>query len=175
MSNQTVSKKWKTKQNNWVHKSKSKGRKSWQQERIDALTHYNLSSYEDDIDVLSRLFNIRKSRREWIENTRYDLQMRANKYEHIVGNLLLEHKIHFYHQAPFVIDGHIYFVDFYIPESKTVIEIDGDYHYAMCQKEKDRNRTDDLNFAGAKVIRISNKIVSDKKLLITKLKLNHII
>ena len=146
-----------------------------QQERIDALTHYDLTAYDDDINILSKLFNIRRSKREWIENARKDLQLKANKYEHIVGNILIEHNVHFYHQAPFVIDGHIYFADFYLPELRLVIEVDGDYHNGMCQREKDYNRTDDLKFAGAKVVRILNKTTLNKNLLLTKLKVNGII
>lgn len=152
-----------------------KTQKTREQERIDALTHYDLASYEDDIDVLSKLFNIRRSKREWIVNARMELQLKANKYEHIVGNLLLEHNVHFYHQAPFVIDGHIYFADFYLPELRIVIEVDGEYHGLITQREKDNARTADLKFAGAKVVRILNQTTLNKNLLITKLKLNKII
>lgn len=165
----------KQKHGTYANNKFAKSKRTWQQKRIDALTHYDLAAYDDDINFVSQLFNIRRSKREWIENIRRDLQLRANKYEHIVGDLLIRHNIHFYHQAHFVVEGHIYFADFYLPEFRLVIEVDGDYHNGICQKEKDDNRTDDLKFAGAKVIRILNKTTLNEKLLLTKLKVNGII
>ena len=149
--------------------------KTREQLRIDALTHYDLTSYDDDIDVMASIFNIRKSKREWIVTARLGLQERANKYEHLFGNFLLKQNVHFIHQAPFVVDGHIYFADFYLPEKRIVVEIDGDYHNGLYQRVKDRDRTDDLKFSGAKVIRIKNATTLDENSLKTKCKINGII
>lgn len=145
------------------------------QENIDALLHYDLSSYDDDIDVMASIFNIRRSRKDWITITKMDLQSKANKYEHLFGNFLLKHDVHFIHQAPFVIDGNIYFADFYIPEKRIIIEIDGGYHDSKCQKEKDRKRTKDLKFAGTKVVRIKNATTMDDNILMVKCKINGIL
>lgn len=154
---------------------KNKAQKTKEQLRIDALLHYDLTSYDDDIDVMASIFSIRKSRREWIITARMELQEKANKYEHIFGNFLLKQNVHFIHQAPFVVDGHIYFADFYLPEKRIVVEIDGTYHDSNYQRTKDRNRTDDLKFAGAKVVRIKNATTLDENTLITKCKINNII
>lgn len=155
--------------------SKISQSKTKEQLRIDALTHYDLTSYDDDIDVMASVFNIGKSRREWIVTARMELQERANKYEHIFGNFLLKHNVHFIHQAPFVVDGHIYFADLYLPEKRIVVEIDGDYHDGHYQRAKDRDRTDDLKFAGAKVVRIKNATTLEESNLKTKCKINGII
>lgn len=88
---------------------------------------------------------------------------------------MIKHKVHFIHQAPFVIDGHIYFADFYLPEKRIVVEIDGDYHNGKYQQAKDRNRTDDLQFAGTKVVRIKNATTLDENMLNTKCRINGII
>lgn len=149
--------------------------KTKEQERIDALTHYDLTSYDDDIEVMASIFNIHRSKRDWITTARWDLQERANKYEHLFGNFLIKHKVHFIHQAPFVIDGHIYFADFYLPEKRIVVEIDGDYHNGKYQQAKDRNRTGDLQFAGTKVVRIKNATTLDENMLNTKCRINGII
>lgn len=155
--------------------AKASTSKSKYQERIDALTHYDLTSYNDDIDVMASIFNIRKSKRDWITTARWELQERANKYEHLFGNFLLKHNVHFIHQAPFVIDGHIYFADFYLPEKHIVVEIDGIYHSGNYQQVRDRNRTDDLEFAGTKVVRIKNVTTMDENMLLAKCKINGIL
>lgn len=163
------------------HKERVKARKLEQasktkeQLRIDALTHYDLTSYDDDIDVMASIFNIRKSKREWIVDARMRLQESSNKYEHLFGNFLLKHNVHFIHQAPFVVDGHIYFADFYLPEKRIVVEIDGTYHDGYCQRTKDKDRTDDLKFAGAKVVRIKNATTMDENTLSIKCKINGIL
>lgn len=124
---------------------------------------------------MASIFNIRRSKRDWITTARWELQERANKYEHLFGNFLIKHKVHFIHQAPFVIDGHIYFADFYLPEKRIVVEIDGDYHNGKYQQAKDRNKTDDLQFAGTKVVCIKNATTLDENMLNTKCRINGIV
>ncbi|MBQ3551462.1 MAG: DUF559 domain-containing protein [Clostridia bacterium] len=53
-----------------------------------------------------------------------------------------------------------YIVDFYIPQVKTVIEIDGIQHTADDHYEKDQNRDLNLKKWGIKVLRYSNKEIN---------------
>ena len=52
--------------------------------------------------------------------------------------------------------GH-YIVDFYCPEAKLVIELDGMQHYTKTGVEKDAERTAYLERFGLLVVRIQNK------------------
>lgn len=52
-----------------------------------------------------------------------------------------------------------YIVDFYCPEEKLVIELDGEGHFNVQGREYDRKRTEFLNTLGIRVIRFENKIV----------------
>jgi very-short-patch-repair endonuclease len=49
-----------------------------------------------------------------------------------------------------------FIVDFYCHELRLVIEVDGSYHYSAEQREKDLNRTAELEKFGIKVIRFDN-------------------
>ena len=50
-----------------------------------------------------------------------------------------------------------YIVDFYIPEKKTVIEIDGSQHGKLENWQADEKRDIELNELGITVIRYTNK------------------
>ena len=52
-----------------------------------------------------------------------------------------------------------FIADFYCHEVKLVIEIDGDYHQDITQKEKDEGRTYELTKYDIKVIRFKNEEV----------------
>ena len=52
-----------------------------------------------------------------------------------------------------------YIVDFYCPQSKLVIELDGSPHDTEQGYEKDKERSNYLEGAGAKVIRFQNQEV----------------
>jgi very-short-patch-repair endonuclease len=49
-----------------------------------------------------------------------------------------------------------YIVDFYCPEQKLIIEIDGDSHFTEIAKKEDEKRTQYLESFGYKVIRYNN-------------------
>ncbi|HYF02366.1 MAG TPA: endonuclease domain-containing protein [Patescibacteria group bacterium] len=65
---------------------------------------------------------------------------------------LHKHPLRFFRQRP--IDNYI--VDFYCPEKKLVIEVDGDSHYTLDSVEYDKNRTDILERYGLNVLRFTN-------------------
>ncbi|MEA5576225.1 endonuclease domain-containing protein [Anabaena sp. UHCC 0451] len=70
---------------------------------------------------------------------------------------LRDFKYRVHRQRP--IDNFI--VDFYCPQLKLVIEIDGDSHYTENAKEYDLQRTEILQGYGLKVIRFNNLEVLD--------------
>lgn len=142
---------------------------------LSPLMKYNLTAYDDEIDIIAELTKSKISSRDWIIANRFDLQMRAKKYERMFGKYLIDHKVKFLHQAPFVVFGKIYFVDFYLPDLKIAIEIDGQYHNLISQKEYDKERERDMEWIGIKTIRIKNEIVLNKGLLNTKLKVHNIL
>ncbi|MCH7524781.1 MAG: endonuclease domain-containing protein [Bacteroidetes bacterium] len=65
---------------------------------------------------------------------------------------------------------HIYILDFYCHKLKISIEIDGDYHLKMEQKEKDRERTNYLKSIDITEIRFTNKdILNNQQNVINKI------
>ncbi len=59
-------------------------------------------------------------------------------------------------------------VDFYCHCSRLVIEIDGEVHETPEQKERDENRTYELEKLGLKVIRFTNQQVFEENALVLK-------
>lgn len=49
-----------------------------------------------------------------------------------------------------------YIVDFYTPEFKLAVELDGEYHFEESQIEYDKRRTSYLNKCGIRVLRFEN-------------------
>ena len=54
-----------------------------------------------------------------------------------------------------------YIVDFYCPEARLVIELDGESHFAITRDEYEAERTKYLEQEGLKVIRFENKELYD--------------
>ena len=67
-----------------------------------------------------------------------------------------------------------YIVDFYIPDRKTVIEIDGRQHLTPEHKEKDRLRDSDLSCLEINVLRYANKSINDNFSAVTNDILKHL-
>jgi len=55
-----------------------------------------------------------------------------------------------------------YIVDFYIPEKRIAIEIDGGQHYSNTGKQYDEKRTAFMNEFGIRVLRFSNTEVKQQ-------------
>lgn len=125
-------------------------------------------SNEDIIRDYSHLAKLRVSenRRDWIETTMYTLRSKANIYERKLIDLFTANKVVFIHQAPFILDGKIYFADFFLPDENIIVEIDGDYHSGISQKSYDKDRDRAFKSYNMKTIRISNELVKEA----TKLK-----
>ena len=54
-----------------------------------------------------------------------------------------------------------FIADFYCPEERLIIELDGQVHFKSIAQEKDEKRTKRLEELGFKVIRFENKMVFD--------------
>lgn len=59
-------------------------------------------------------------------------------------------------QKPIQTGRKLYFADIYLPEIKTIIEVDGGYHFTSTQKRKDKNRSAGMWRLGYHVVRLSN-------------------
>lgn len=133
------------------------------QKELKKLDEYNARNYYSDIEYIGRLC-VNQNTKEWIEMTMYQLRDRANMYEREFAEYLIDKGIRFIHQAPFVFYGKkIYFADFYLPEHRLVVEIDGIYHNGDSQFCYDKER--DANFQSIKIetMRISNQETKDSK------------
>ena len=120
---------------------------------------------EDDIILtcshLAKL-QTKDSTKDWIENRMYELRQSANQYERKCIDILKKLNIKFIHQAPFIVDGKIYFADFYFPETNLILEIDGISHVNKVDYDRER----DYAFSSYKIktTRISNAMVSTEKI-----------
>lgn len=159
-----------------MRKKNKKNKRSFKKNEVQSpLDLHNISQYIEDYAIISKFSHLPFSKREWIETKRYELQYSVNKYEHLLGAFLLSHDVKFIHQAPFVINGKIYFLDFFIPSLRIAIEVDGVSHSWHDHPNKDSNRDMDFKTIGVKTIRISNDEVSSKKYLEIRLKISGII
>lgn len=141
-----------------MRKKKNKFKKKVVSNRLN---EYNKANYIEDYRIIGQFCNLPKSKKEWIEDTREQLKAKANKYENLFGEYLIKKKIKFVHQAPFIINGKIYFLDFYIPSKRIAIEVDGQYHDSLYQEDYDDVRDYNFNSIGIKTIRIANNETMD--------------
>ena len=123
------------------------------------LAEHNDLGYLEDLAHLYKLGAISESKRDWIETTMLGLRDKANCYERIFAKYLMDKKIKFIHQAPFIFSGKIYFADFYLPDHHLIVEIDGIYHEGVTQYKYDRFRDECFNGHKLSVARIPNDVV----------------
>ena len=110
-------------------------------------------------------FKVAQESREWIVETRTKLLLNMTWDECICGTKLTNYGIKFFPQTAVLFDGRIGFVDFYCPEEKIIIEIDGPYHYTSKQMWYDRRRDEFLqNELKIRVHRIPNGCVTKENL-----------
>lgn len=108
-----------------------------------------------------------------IQNT---LKSKATDSEKYVKEILNKIPgIHYSFQKPFCICERIFFADFYIHATKTIIEVDGGIHNIPTKKLKDTERTAYLNSVGIQVVRISNAEVLSDSVTLYNLIAPHII
>ncbi|UCH66956.1 MAG: endonuclease domain-containing protein [Ignavibacterium sp.] len=101
---------------------------------------------------------VRTFNRKYLKQKRKDLrnnptQAEAFLWGHLKGSKLEGRK--FSRQASIK----SFIVDFYCPEEKLVVELDGDLHFDEEVKKYDEDRTKKINKEGIKVIRFENQEV----------------
>ena len=74
-------------------------------------------------------------------------------------------------QQPINTGRRIYFADLYIPELKTIFELDGGYHNTAKQRRLDTNRSSGIWRMGYHVVRLSNRDARDKEKIKAKISL----
>lgn len=90
-----------------------------------------------------------------------ELVAKATKAEIAFMRFLDEFSFNYKFQRPFKHKGRFVIVDFYLPDHKIVIEIDGEYHNDPAQIMSDRDRTNTLIKANhiRQVVRFTNNEV----------------
>jgi very-short-patch-repair endonuclease len=99
---------------------------------------------------------------EWIDNTIISNLKKSTPYERIFSKILSDSSIDFVEQPFFMIDKHIFFLDFFIAKLNLAIEIDGKYHLNI--KDYDKFRDKCFNCIGIKTIRVKNEELSNPKI-----------
>ena len=98
----------------------------------------------------------RLSNPELIEYARKLRKNMTKEERHLWYDFLKNYPVRFSRQK---IIG-IYIADFYCPEVKLVIELDGSQHYGKNHMQKDEERTEFFKLYGIQVIRIPNNQVN---------------
>lgn len=138
----------------------------------DRLDDYDIKSFVKDNAISASLDRFGRSKRDWIISRRYELQDSCPVAERRLGIYLIKHGFEFVHQYPSVIDGKIYFLDYYLPLQRIAIEVDGQSHSYMFSHEKDKVRDFAFGTIGIKTIRISNDETRKDMYIDTFLKAN---
>lgn len=66
-------------------------------------------------------------------------------------------------QQPILTGRKLYFADIYLSEIKTIMELDGGYHFPKSQKRKDGNRSAGIWRLGYHVVRLTNHDARDPR------------
>lgn len=106
-----------------------------------------------------------------INRIRKDLMLKTSDAEKaaIHNCELLGYKV--VRQQPVTTGRKLYFADIYLPELKTIVEVDGGYHYTSTQKRKDGNRSSGIWRMGYHVVRLSNHDARDMNKVKAKIEL----
>lgn len=120
---------------------KAYGRKQYMPNRKkDALDDYDIKNFMVDNAVIASFDSLDRSKRDWIITRRYELQDSSPVSERRLGLFLIKKGFSFIHQRPFVINGKIYFLDYYLPLQRIALEVDGQSHNYISSKESDAIR-----------------------------------
>lgn len=116
----------------------------------------------EKFSIISDSNNISPNLVLWGIKHRKRLISNATAAENIVREIFKSSQgISSIYQKPFFICESIYFADFYLPNYKAIIEIDGSYHNNPDQIIKDDRRTAYLKSVGIQVYRITNENVNN--------------
>ncbi|KKS33280.1 MAG: hypothetical protein UU93_C0001G0111 [Candidatus Amesbacteria bacterium GW2011_GWA2_42_12] len=93
-----------------------------------------------------------------LKNRRKQLRNRATEAERILWSCLKNNKLGYKFIRQYSVEGYV--VDFYCPDKRLAVELDGEQHKSNV--EYDEYRTKLLNAWGVKVIRFWNQEVKEK-------------
>lgn len=113
-----------------------------------------------DIEVKG-LKDLPLQRREWVKATMQRLMHNTVLPERVAANMAARFETKPIRQAFFMIRKRCYFLDFFLPQYKVAVEIDGSVH--RFKKDHDRRRDADFRSIGIRTIRIKNKDVMEGK------------
>lgn len=117
-----------------------------------------MSRPERDGRVKTRIMNKRIHNRKYLESYRKKLRKsltpaEATLWKNLQNRKLKGRKFRRQHSIE------NYIIDFYCPEERLAIELDGEIHFNELAQEKDKIRTERLNELRIRVIRFENKMV----------------
>lgn len=91
------------------------------------------------------------------------LRQRMTKAEEILWDELKGNKVgrKFRRQMPFVFGAYKYVADFYCPQNKLIIELDGEVHEDLEIKDYDEFREDIFKEMGYEILRFKNEEITN--------------
>lgn len=108
---------------------------------------------------------------KWIRMRRADLMAHSSDAEKAAYRTILAMGYKVIRQHPINTGRRIYFADLYLPELRTLFELDGGYHYTKDQKRLDGNRSSGIWRMGYHVVRLSNRDARDPEKIKSKINL----
>ncbi len=108
---------------------------------------------------------------QWLRLRRADLMAKSSEAERITFRVInaLGYKV--IRQYPINTGRRIYFADLYLPELKTIVELDGGYHFTTKQRRLDNNRSSGIWRLGYHVVRLSNHDARNPEKIKAKIRL----
>jgi very-short-patch-repair endonuclease len=107
----------------------------------------------DDDDRFAYLFNRKTLLQRRRELRNHSTAAEAVLWRHLQKRLLLGKKFRRQHSiGPFI-------VDFYCPECRVIVELDGAVHKGILAAERDGHRSALLEGSGKKILRFENRLV----------------
>lgn len=109
--------------------------------------------------------------KQWLLLRRADLMTKASEAERVTFRTInaLGYKV--IRQYPINTGRRIYFADLYLPEIKTIVELDGAYHFTTKQRRLDSNRSHGIWRKGYHIVRLSNHDARNPEKIKAKIRL----
>lgn len=100
--------------------------------------------------------SLKRISEKWVSFRRADLLAKASEAERVTFRTLRTLGYKVIRQYPINTGRRIYFADIYLPELKTIVELDGGYHFTTKQRRLDNNRSSGIWRMGYHVVRLTN-------------------
>ena len=121
---------------------------------------WNYCSWKEDRELFKPFITEKSSESIfWVARKVQELRERLTDSEICVARYLNRNHAYYIPQAPFFIEGHFYFADFYFPSINTILEVDGSSHNSPEHQELDKQRDIAFESIGINTIRITNRAV----------------